>query len=103
MRDSLSNFCQVVQLSVPQFPYLTVLLREFFNHETQDTLIPGRPLSGKKSYLRILIDIVLSLIKCFVDTTESLFIWLSRSWRRKILSQNSDLSCPRGGRKELLL
>lgn len=46
---------------MPQFPYLTLLFREFLNHETQDTLIPGSPLSGKKSYLRILIDIVLSL------------------------------------------
>ena len=75
-----------------------VPLREHLNNETQDTLIPGLLLSGSKSYPSVLIDIVFSLIKCFVDTTESLFIWLSRSWRRKILSQNSDLFCPRGGR-----
>lgn len=90
MRDSFSDFCHFIKLSVPQFPYLkmgpnnlTVPLREHLNNETQDTLIPGLLLSGSKSYPSVLIDIVFSLIKCFVDTTESLFIWLSRSWRKK--------------------
>lgn len=41
----------VIQLSVPQFPYLTVFLMELLNKETQDTLSPGLLLSGNKSYL----------------------------------------------------
>ena len=103
MRDSCGDFCQLVKLSVPQFLYLSVFLKDLLNNETQETLIPRLQLSGSKSYLIdiVLTDIVLSLIKCFVDTTESLFIWLSRSWRRKNLSQNSDLFCPRGDRNEL--
>lgn len=101
MRDSCGGFCQLVKLSVPEFLYLSVFLKELLNNETQETLIPRLQLSGSKSYLIdiVLTDILLSLIKCFVDTTESLFIWLSRSWRRKNVSQNSDLFCPRGDRR----
>lgn len=54
-----------------------IVLRKIFSNEPQGTLAPGLPLSGSKSYPGILIDIVLNLIKCFVDTTQSLFIWLS--------------------------